>query len=569
MNANKITIKGIFNGSRKLVIPFYQRSYVWDEEQWDRFLNDLELVTATKKPYFIGSIILKAEPVNTWDSITDKKIVVDGQQRLTTLVLFFKALCLKAHIQDKFERDFVLENEEIALSTGKNDYNAFEKVMNRTEPEPIDDDSRTTNIIRAFNYFLNNIDIEKVDRIAIQQNLEFVCIDLDSDEDEQQVFDTINSLGVKLTTAELLKNYFYSREDFDSYENNWVPVFEKDEETKEYWNQEFEAGSVKKTLINEFFDSYFKLFVNNSAFQISAEDKILYGRADHLFSSYKDFIKNYCGGDVNVVLSDLPNYAKLFKDTFDPAWTQKCISNDFGLDRINVIIFGLKNTTLIPYILFLQKNAENDDERKEMFAILEKYIMRRIITRESTKNYNRMFQTFIANRITTKDALLKALSDVSNNTTLIPTDSDLEKGFKESKLYNLQAKGVIYMIETALRDPKDSTTLLGFNNYSLEHLMPKKWRNNWGQASNEKERDRILLTLGNLAIITQSLNASIRDGEWQIKLKGKSINNPGLTSCSSGLKTMQDVLNKSKWDENEILNRAEWLIKKAKELWTI
>ena len=133
MNANKITIKGIFNGSRELVIPFYQRAYVWKEENWERFLNDLEIVTFTKKPYFIGSIILKAEQVNTWDSITDKKIIVDGQQRLTTLVLFFKALCLKTNKENLFERDFVLENGEIALKTGKNDCDAFRKVMEHTK----------------------------------------------------------------------------------------------------------------------------------------------------------------------------------------------------------------------------------------------------------------------------------------------------------------------------------------------------------------------------------------------------------------------------------------------------
>lgn len=182
MDAHKITIKGIFNGSRKLEIPFYQRAYVWQEEQWERFLEDFELITSTKKPYFIGSIILKQGKVNTWDSVSDVKIVVDGQQRLTTLLLFFKAYCLKAGLEDKFERDFVLENDDIALSTGINDAAAFEEVMQHSKNEPIEESNSLTNIIDAFNYFLNNIDINKIDRLIILQNLEFVCIDIDEGE---------------------------------------------------------------------------------------------------------------------------------------------------------------------------------------------------------------------------------------------------------------------------------------------------------------------------------------------------------------------------------------------------
>lgn len=567
MDAHKITIKGIFNGSRKLEIPFYQREYVWTEDQWERFLSDFELITATQKPYFIGSIILKKGQVNTWDEVADKKIVVDGQQRLTTLLLFFKAYCLKADLNDKFERDFILENDEIALSTGVNDAEAFDDVMKHDKPTIIEKESAITNIYRAFNFFIEKIDTKKIDRLVIQKNLEFVCIDIDEDEDEQQVFDTINSLGVKLTTAELLKNYFYTRNDINEYEKNWVPVFEQDEETKEYWKQEFESGSVRKTLINEFFDSYFKLFINDSKYAISAEDKILYGRSERLFTSYKDFINNYCGGDMKVVLNSLPEYAKAFKELFDPAWTGKCVSKDYGIDRLNVIIFGLKTTTLIPYVLYIRKNVTDEDKQKEVYAVLEKYVMRRIITKDSTKNYHRMFQSLISNKITTKDGLISALNDKSN-TTAIPNDAEIEKGFKESKLYNLQAKGVIYMIETSLIDQKDSTTLLGFDKYSLEHLMPKKWRNKWNPAKDETERDRIILTLGNLAIITQSLNASIRDGDWNTKLSGKN-NNPGLKGCSSGLKTMVDVLGKTEWDETKINERANWLFGKAKMIWSI
>ena len=94
MDAGKATISGVFNGSRLLEIPFYQRAYVWGEEQWERFLGDMEFVTASKRPYFLGSIILKqASSGNTWSEVSEVRTVIDGQQRLTTMVIFFKALC--------------------------------------------------------------------------------------------------------------------------------------------------------------------------------------------------------------------------------------------------------------------------------------------------------------------------------------------------------------------------------------------------------------------------------------------------------------------------------------------
>ena len=78
--------------------------------------------------------------------------------------------------------------------------------------------------------------------------MQFVRIDLDADEDEQQIFDTINSLGVNLTTSELLKNYFFNRETVGEYERKWADVFEKDDETKVYWDREIETGNLREVL---------------------------------------------------------------------------------------------------------------------------------------------------------------------------------------------------------------------------------------------------------------------------------------------------------------------------------
>ena len=96
MKAGEVCINDIFNGARLIEVPFYQRAYVWKEEQWERFLTDMEYVSDTQRHYFLGSIILKnGETPNMTDAFSSRKIIIDGQQRLTTLILFFKVLCLK------------------------------------------------------------------------------------------------------------------------------------------------------------------------------------------------------------------------------------------------------------------------------------------------------------------------------------------------------------------------------------------------------------------------------------------------------------------------------------------
>lgn len=521
MDAGKATISGVFNGSRLLEIPFYQRAYVWGEEQWERFLGDMEFVTASKRPYFLGSIILKqASSGNTWSEVSEVRTVIDGQQRLTTMVIFFKALCAKNGTNNLFERDFVLETGDVALRHGKYDRQDFEKVVSATGCEPLEGSSA---IVLAYNYFLKNIDPEKVDRNTIKSNVQFVCIDLTEGEDEQQIFDTINSLGVRLTTAELLKNYFFNRENEQAFKECWEDVFEPTAEKREYWEQEIVTGRIKRTLVDLFFDAFLQILVQDKRRGVTTEDKLFYSRTSNLFQSYKDFIGRYCNGDKVEILDNMKAYAEAFESTFDPGYCDADIPSASGVERLNVLIFGLKNSTLIPYVLYVRKNAESSSEESKIYALLESYIVRRMLVQATTKNYNRLFTSLILNEVKDAEALRKALEANDEATTYMPGDAEVRAAFEESCLYNLQSKGVLYLLESAIRPGMSSTALLGFNQYTLEHMMPKKWRNKWGALDDEAatRRDRKLLTLGNLAIITHSLNASIRDADWPTKKQGK------------------------------------------------
>jgi len=569
MDAGKRTINDIFNGNRVLEIPFFQRAYVWGQPQWERLLEDMKDITKSNKPYFLGSVILKQQETTTGSRIGDKRTVIDGQQRLTTLNIFFKVLCLKTNENSTFDRSFKLRDNSNALLHNHNDIQAFNEILALTELKDLE---RESNITQAYNYFKDNLVPDDLNLDSILSNVLFVGIDLSQEEDEQQIFDTINSLGVKLTTAELLKNYFFNRDDIEKYNEYWKEVFEKDEETKNYWDREIIAGRLRRTFIDLFFFAYLQIKIQETDFKVKAEDKDAYAKVEHLFESYKNFIKSYLNNNKEAILSEIKEYALLFKKNFNYEILGEELTQDFGIDRINTIIFGLDTTTLIPYTLYILRNISDETTKNELFGIIETYIMRRMITHSNTKNYNQLFtDKLINNKVLSKQEFLDYIEKRDDKVNFLPTDEELEKGFNSSILINKQSAGILYLIESKIRNEKDSTALLGINKYSLEHLMPKKWRNNWNKLSSKESeinRDRKLLTLGNLTIITQSLNSSIRDSKWEDKLKGKNKKG-GLTEYSVGLKTISQFLEYPEWDEKTIEERALFLYEKAKQIWKI
>ena len=260
MQAGKSTINDIFNQNKVLEIPFFQRAYVWKTDQWERFLDDMEMVSQSNKPYFLGSVILKQIPTSSSQSIGDRRKVIDGQQRLTTMSIFFKVLSLKIK-NDYFANIFrlPLSNYEIALKHNHNDEESFNAIMNLTEELDLNGEDQVTG---AYQFFKENLDVNKINPQNVLTNVMFVGIDLNHEDDEQQIFDTINSLGLRLTTAELLKNYFFGRDHLQQYKDNWQSVFESSDEVKKYWDKEIVAGRIRRHFIDLFFYSFGKLPLN-------------------------------------------------------------------------------------------------------------------------------------------------------------------------------------------------------------------------------------------------------------------------------------------------------------------
>lgn len=575
----------IFKTGRLLEVPFYQRSYVWGEDEWARLLDDLKTMCEIREPYFLGSVILKETidrgPGN--DDFASKAIVVDGQQRLTTMQILLKVIALKTD-EDTFDSRFYFQKKtqfsvtkRLYFLHNRNDRADFERVMAVEKAEPLDGDSK---IIEAFNFFVETIDTDcawLMNYMDLMQFTQFVLITLSDQDDEQQIFDTINSLGMRLTTAELLKNYFFSKENIETYETHWEDVFERDDETKDYWDQVITTGRLRRSMIDLFFSAFLQLEADKKE-DVSEDERRSYEKSERLFQSYQNFIREHCDNDPSTLIDALKSNAETFRALFDPSARSGMVGSNPGMDRMNVIIFGLQNSTIIPYVLYLRENIEDDDVLDEMLGILEAYIMRRTVVRADNKNYNRFYTSLIRDGVTTPEALRQRLLRESESSTDLPLMEKVEEAFREEeRLTSLQARGILYLLEAAMRNEKDCTQLLGFDSYSLEHLLPQKWEAEWdfdGDEQAKAERNKVLKTLGNLAIITQGLNSSVSNAPWDIKKKGREKQGrktakPGLNESAAGLHTMERPLASDVWNEQTIADRAEELAYVASQVWNV
>lgn len=572
MEATKQQIASIFNGHRVLEVPFYQRSYVWKIEQWQRFLEDMEFITHCNQDYFLGSVILKQQMTDMGES-NDHRTIIDGQQRFTTLALFAKSLCLKTNDIDTFNQHFTVRNKKkgtksLALIHSLNDRTDFEKILALEEDIPIED--AHSNILNCYNFFQENINVDKLDIDTLMAHIVFIAIELQQQDDEQVIFDTINSLGVRLTTAELLKNYFFTEAHREEYEQFWMPIFEKDRDVINYWDSTVSAGRMRRSNIDAFFAAYLNIKIHDPKIGVDAEHKAIYRRADSIFSNYKDLINTY-RLDKKDLLWEIMEYAEIYKSNINPDIDSVELPGKPCVERINFLISVMDNSTMLPYVLYVLRNVRSASERNLIFGYLESYIVRRQLCKSENNSYSDLFsENLVGNQILTLEALKDYIENKGEIQALsLPNDDRIRESLLDTDHPNKRGLAILFLMETRLRSGRPhATKLYPFEEYSLEHLMPKKYEKNWPliDGYDEDARKFLINTLGNMAILPQRLNSSISNAKWKVKKEGNKKQN-GIAYYASDLVTLKNVIKKKDWNETTIIERAEWLAEVAVRIW--
>lgn len=577
MDIVKEPIINLFStGKNQYIIPFFQRPYVWKVEDCENLYEDFlgTIEAAHKNPlkeHFIGTVITKPNPASRASNA--KFDLIDGQQRLTTFALAIKALANSVdisiehanHLYDSINATLFYKDsygkQHFRIIHNRIDSAYFNKVMSSDSETVFDEEVGKSKIVDNYRFFhskfkeLENDELDEFNEI-IQGKFSAISMVLDTHDDEQEIFDTINSLGVKLTTSELLKNFVFN-DDYtkELYKQYWEDVFESDEETIKFWNTKKTSGRVYRENIDVLL--YCFLLIETQK-DVSLE---------HLFKDYKEWLSAKSDKEKEIFLKKLKSYAEIY--TSFPTGTElnNLNFNDFE-KRFFHVIENLNITTIFPLILSIYNAEKNNDERIKCLQLLESYLVRRNITKLTTKNYNNLFISIIKSLTdlsgkTVYEALTTIIYDFKEETNKFPSDEELKTAFANAILSNQHAKETLftialYQVNTVLSD----VTVLSSNSFSVEHMMPKKWQQNWAKDLSTEEknnRNHKLLTLGNLTIITKNLNSTLRNSAWSNKKK--------ILQDNSALPLTTSYTSQDEWDEAKIASRADDLYNIAIEIW--
>lgn len=530
MEANVCSIRGLIQNGRLLRIPYFQRSYVWGENDWERFAMDMESTFYGRQDYFLGAVILKEETAQEDDGrngIEKRCMVVDGQQRLTTLSIYMKVLYTLALEQNAFNYQYLRDNETMdpVIEHSREDRIMFGNVMHMEYPQLMDN-QHGSNVIDAYNYFLNRL-LPKIDDRTylrglintINAHIRFVVITLTNTDDEQQIFDTINSLGVPLTTCDLVKNFLYGPDDEQAYNDNWRAVFEGDEDIRKFWDTDASKSRQEKdrdkSTIERFFHAFVRIKMWDFKDRLTESQRKDFVKKNNVFSTCKAFVEKFNTDLTERVrkqnlASEIIEYAKLFKNYLGEEVLDEDNMPRYGcIKRISCFINATKQYSVIPYVLYILHEVNDENERNGIFTYLESYLVRRILNESSNKSYSDLFtEGLVGNRIKDTNALRQYIAQREDSDLAMPGDGriKLNMSSRTKSLGLEQAQIVFYLYDTKLNSINKS-----FNDFYIQMLMPKVKNantDNWPQHRTdtiaEKERIMLMTTIGNYFMLEKA-----------------------------------------------------------------
>jgi uncharacterized protein with ParB-like and HNH nuclease domain len=417
--------------------------------------------------------------------------------------------------------------------------------------------------------------------LVLKRDFQFVEIGLTQNDDPQMIFETMNGRGASLTETDLIRNYIFMRA--NSNQENLDKIYEK------YWD-EFDDPESKfkwheKTSRGRYYESNLQFFVIDYL-TLKLQTEIRY---DQVFYFYKLFVINQSNFlNVEEELEELNRYSKIFKRLVKP-------EGNTHFDRLASRLLDMSISTIYPLILYIEGDSEiTANNKNKIYSYLDSYITRRFLCGFTTKNYNNVFLEYLKFLTKNKDAdaFKELLNSKTSETNLWPTDNILLEKLLERPLYR-EEKGksktisnILLEIEQSIRGSKQEQVKFLNTGLTIEHLLPQTWNEYWpldgetileddfkisvhavmtetdkdGKYHKIENRNKMLHTIGNLTILTTSLNPSVSNSSFDIKKQ-----EIGLQSTVILNTYFQD---KPIWDEEQIKKRSQYLYDQIKKIWT-
>ena len=529
----------------------YRKVIIGLIEQCKRLWNDIvEMQKKGKAGHFVGSIVNIAE--QAMPTGVQKYMIIDGQQRMTTLSLLLLAL-----------RDYAINNPEDTTINArridnmllKNEYESGDErykllltetdrdiLMRLVEEKPIPDDTRSK-LLDNYKFFAGKIADKELQPAEVYESigkLQIVNITLDrSVDDAQAIFESLNSTGKELSESDLIRNYVLMglepTEQTYVYEHLWRPM------------ELLFVYETQDSVMDRFFRDYLTMKIT----RIPKQDRV--------YEEFKLYHLNCEFSTIRELCQDLLTYAKYYTDMVFKR------SSNPALKSLYEDINDLRMEVSYPFLLKVHNDyAEgiiSEDDLKLIIRLCISYVFRRSICDIPTNSLNKTFAT-LKNEIKPDDYVnsIKAFFVMRNDYKEFPDDDKFAAAFVSRDIYTMRSRNFIL---SHLENYGNKAPII-IENYTIEHIMPQnsslspEWQQMLGAKWREVQKT-YLHTIGNLTLT--AYNSEMSDHPFMVKMDMEG----GFKE--SALRLNAYVVKLNEWNEQTIKERAALLADKAKQIW--
>lgn len=536
---------------KQFVIPVYQRNYTWSaKKEVKKLLDDFDSLinNANENNHFIGMIMYIEKRISVRFS---QLIVIDGQQRLTTIFLILLAIrkiCKENNDIDNYDfinDSFILNTREqgenkLKLKPLINNDDTYRKLLEEKNYSLSEEEKKSKiylNFEFCYDYFKKIVVKYTISDILENLNrLHMISIPLEDSDNPQQVFESINSTGVPLTAADLIRNYILMNNDNDTQEYLY----------RKYWSEieKFEPESDK---LQEIFRFY--LAVKNK--ELNKKNEVY-----NAFKLYWD----HSNLTIEERLKDILNYVRYHQMIYYLPSDNKMINESLSEFR--------KNQSKMPAPFLMEMYALYDNRSisdytfSSLVEIINSYLIRRWLCVLDTSSVTRFFPTLLRSVINECNGDYSSIVEITKYFLVnqsrgkghfVPTDLELEKSLLEKNAYTLRCvRTVLDRIENY-----DNSIKVNMDDLNIEHIMPQSpdKEGYWYSVTklDPVEYDFYVNLIGNLTLCASVDNS--KNGNKDFDSKKKVLMN------TSHLKMNQDILSKDIWNQETILERTKSIAK--------
>ncbi len=630
MDATTYELREILGNERRFLIPTFQRDYEWTlEGQWSLLFDDL-VTTADRlakaraqaklagdspnraekrvAPHFLGAVVLDQLPSKAGE--IDLRAVVDGQQRLTTIHLLFRAL---ADVLAEVGSPRVAQVKRLLfnpLDVAAANREALYKLWPRRKDRDLwraamDDDpsaapanhlygqarryfaARARAITRANGTtgsapaeanpqeLVSELDgATSVDRMDLDTLVDaaiglfkIVSIDLDDNDDPQVIFEVLNGRQTPLSAADLVKNLLFLRAEIGAelelealHDRYWAPL-----ET-DWWRTYVGRGHAARHRRELLLAAWLSAQTGEEA------------NVGHLYAEIRHYLSDKAR-KVHDVLAEIAGYREAYRRVAEPD------RNDGSRTAVAYRRIGrLGITTAQPLLLWLETlptDQLSSAARERSVVAVESWAIRRLIVKRNTRGYGKAFLAVLAaaKKVAAPDGAVGAdiaravVESLAAGSLDWPSDGEVIAAFEREAFYGYHSQERVRLILGAIDQalgaarPKSEPVAVDYDRLHIEHLLPRAWHQHWPlpvcdspdpQTVSER-RDSFVHRIGNLTLLTEVLNPALSNGPWRLK-------RPEIARHSK-LQLNSDLLDEVPWDETAIERRGRQLAEVAVRIW--